>query len=76
MCTFYSTGYMCRACGSCVRRETSEEACAYSKSKNESLREKTDHKRVKVPEDQCEKCRGKKKNPKRERRVPRGWTWS
>lgn len=77
MCTFYSTGYLCRACGSCVRLETSEEACAYSTSKNESLREKcvprTDHKRVKVPEDQCEKCRGKK-NPKREGRIPGGWT--
>ncbi|KAL2681161.1 hypothetical protein Neosp_008768 [[Neocosmospora] mangrovei] len=66
MCTFYSTGYMCRACGSCVRLETDEKYCAYSKSKNESLREKTDHKRVEVSKDQCHKCQGKKKNPKRE----------
>ncbi|RSM06269.1 hypothetical protein CDV31_009206 [Fusarium ambrosium] len=64
MCTFYSTGYMCKACGSCVRLETSEKPCANSKSENESVREKcvpkTIHKRKTVPKDECYKCREKK----------------
>ncbi|KAJ4320213.1 hypothetical protein N0V84_005998 [Fusarium piperis] len=68
MCTFYSTGYMCRTCGSCVRFETTEEPCENSKSSNESKREKcvpnTVHKQEKVSEDQCEKCQAKKKNTK------------
>lgn len=64
MCTFYSTGYMCQNCGSCVRLETSEKRCENSKSQNESKREKcvpnTVHRREKVSEDQCEKCQAKR----------------
>ncbi|KAM0421465.1 hypothetical protein ACHAPT_010638 [Fusarium lateritium] len=66
MCTFTSTGYMCRKCNACVRFEWTEKLCDKIKSKSEDKYHKcvgtTVHERKSVSEDQCDKCKKAKKD--------------